>query len=102
MKMKRSLWYLVRVLIFLLIVVLLARAVETYRYLGQAAIMPGLLSDNVCYRGSYEIIVCPYTVPPYETLMLILVVLLTICVWANARRNSAASFKVYNTLKSGV
>ncbi len=86
MNKKRSLWYAVRVLIFLLIIVFLARAVETYRYLDQAAIMPGLFRDSVCYRGSYEIIVCPYTAPPYETVMLILVALLTICAWANAKK----------------
>lgn len=86
MDTKRSLRYAVRILIFLMVIVFLARAVETYRYWGQAAIVPGLFNDSVCYRGSYEIIVCPYTAPPYETVMFILAALLVICVWANAKK----------------
>ena len=69
-----------------MVAVFLARAVETYTYLGQAVIVPGLFSDKICYKGSYEMIVCPYTVPPYETLMLILGGLLISSLWANARK----------------
>ncbi len=78
--------YAVWVLFFLLVAVSLARAVESYSYLGQAVIAPGLFNDRVCYKGSYEMIVCPYTVPPYETLIFILGALLIACAWANAKK----------------
>ncbi len=70
----------------MMIAVFIARAVETYSYLGQAVIVPGVFSDRICYKGSYEMIVCPYTVPPYETLILILGGLLIACAWANAKK----------------
>ncbi len=80
--------YAVLLLIFLLVAVFTARAVETYSYLGHAVIVPGLFSDSIYYKGSYEMIVCPYTVPPYETLIFILGALLISCAWANAKRDS--------------
>ena len=86
MDKRRSLRYIVWVLIFLMILVFLARAVESYNYLGQAVIVPGLFTDRICYKGSYEMIVCPYTVPPYEAIMLTLGGLLIACAWASTKK----------------
>ncbi len=83
---RRSLPYVVYILIFLMIAVFIARVAETYSYLGQAVIVPGVFSDRICYKGSYEMIVCPYTVPPYESLMLILGGSLIACASANAKK----------------
>ncbi len=86
MNKRIGLRYAVWVLIFLMVAVFSARAFESYRYRGQAVIAPGLLYDRVCYKGSYEMIVCPYTVPPYETLIFIFGALLIACAWANAKK----------------
>jgi hypothetical protein len=66
--------------------VFLARVLDTYSYLGQAVIVPGFFSDRICYKGSYEMIVCPYNVPPSETLMLIFGCLFIATSWANAKK----------------
>ena len=61
----------------LLIIVFLARLAQTYSYLGYGFVQMGILSDKICARGSYEIIIClPNTLPPYETILVILVILL--------------------------
>jgi hypothetical protein len=69
-----------------MIVILLARTLETYGNL--AFIKSGLFYDKVCYKGSYEFIVCPSTVPPYETLLAILGILLVVFTWTGARAES--------------
>lgn len=69
-------------------IVFIARVTETYRYMGHAFIRIGFLYDSVCYLGSYEIIVCPYMLPPYETYLLILTIVLLTSVWVTARKTS--------------
>ena len=65
----------------LIIIVFLARLIQTYSYVGYAFVEMGLLSDRICSRGSYEIIVClPDTIPPYETILAILAILLVFSV----------------------
>ena len=70
-----------------LAIVSIARIVETYRYMGQTFVRIGLLYDSVCYRGSYEMIVCPYTLPPYETYLVILAIVLLMSLWASSRKH---------------
>jgi len=83
--------YIVEITILLIIILFVARVTETYRYNSQVFIRIGLLYDTVCYLGSYEMIVCPYTVPPYEMYLLILVIVLLTCVWASSRKISLQS-----------
>jgi len=71
----------------LLIVVFLARLVQSYSYLGYGFVQVGLLSDKICTRGSYEIIIClPDILPPYETILVILAILLIFSLWFANRK----------------
>lgn len=70
------------ILAVLIIIVFLARIIQTYSYVGYGFVEMGLLSDRICSRGSYEIIVClPDAIPPYETILGILAALLVLSVW---------------------
>ena len=66
--------------------VLAIRISETLSLLGEAAIRIGLFHDSICYLGSYEIVVCSTLLPPYETFMTILVVLLAALVLVGSRK----------------
>ncbi len=71
----------------LIIIVCLARIIQVYSYLGYAFLEIGLFSDKICARGSYEIIMClPDTVPPYETILGILAILLIVSLWVTKRK----------------
>jgi hypothetical protein len=71
----------------LIVIVFLARLIQTYSYMGYAFVEIGLFYDKICYRGSYEIIVClPDSLPPYETCLAILAILLVFSLWAVRRK----------------
>jgi len=73
----------------LIIVVFVARIIQTYTYMGYAYVQAGLFYDKICSRGSYEIIVClPNTFPPYETCLAVLAILLIFSLWLGNRRVS--------------
>lgn len=78
---KRRLPYLVGGILLLMLIVFVARTLEISNYSGLVILRVGLFYDRVCYKGSYEMIVCPYTAPPYETLWAILSILLIISIW---------------------
>jgi hypothetical protein len=66
----------------LIIIVFLARIIQSYNYTGYGFVEMGLLSDRICSRGSYELIVClPDAIPPYETILSVLAALLVFSVW---------------------
>jgi len=66
----------------LIIIVFLARIIQTYNYMNYGFVEMGLLYDRICSRGSYEYIVClPDTIPPYETILGVLATLLVVSVW---------------------
>ena len=66
----------------LIIIVFLARIIQTYSYMGYGFVEIGLLSDRICSHGSYIFIVCsPDTLPPYETILAVLAALLVFSVW---------------------
>jgi len=66
----------------LIIIVFLARIIQTYSYVDYGFVEMGLLSDRICSRGSYVYIVClPGTIPPYETILGVLAALLIFSVW---------------------
>ena len=66
----------------LIIIVFLARIIQTYSYMDYGFIEMGLLSDRICSRGSYVYIVClPETIPPYETILGVLASLLVFSLW---------------------
>jgi len=69
-----------------MIAVFLARTLEILSHSDRAFIKSGLFYDMICYLGSYEIIVCPYTTIPYETVMAILAVLLALSTWILLRK----------------
>lgn len=70
----------------MIIIVFLARMIQVYSYWGYAWEI-GLFSDKICYRGSYAIIVClPDTIPPYETILAILAILLLFSLWLIERK----------------
>ena len=85
MKRKRILQCTVAATILLLIAVFLARTLELRGHSGRAFIRSSLLHDTICYVGSYEMIVCPYTTQPYETYMTILAILI-VSTWAVLRK----------------
>ena len=61
----------------MIIIVVLARTIQAYNYAGYGIVQMGLMSDRICSRGSYEMMVClPDSIPPYETIMVVLIVLL--------------------------
>ena len=71
----------------LIIIVFLARIIQTYSCMNYGFVEMGLLSDRICSRGSYEFIVCsPDTVPPYETILAVLWALLAFSVWMIRRK----------------
>ena len=71
----------------LIIIVFLARIIQVYSYLGYAFLEIGLFSDKICSRGSYEVIVClPDTIPPYETILGILAILLIFSLWLTKKK----------------
>jgi len=76
----------------LIIIVFLARIIQVYSYWGYAFLEIGLFSDKICSRGSYEIIVClPDAIPPYETILGILAILLKFSLWLTKRKYYANS-----------
>jgi len=71
----------------LIIIVFLARIIQVYSYLGYAFLEIGLFSDKICSPGSYEVIVClPDTIPPYETILGILAILLIFSLWLTKKK----------------
>jgi len=71
----------------LIIIVFLAKIIQVYSYLGYAFLEIGLFSDKICSRGSYEIIVClSNSIPPYETILGILAILLVFSLWLIKRK----------------
>jgi len=71
----------------LIVIVFLARIIQTYSYMGYAFVEIGLFYDKICSRGSYEIIVClSDSIPPYETCLAILAILLVFSLWAIRRK----------------
>jgi hypothetical protein len=78
--------YVDRLIILLFVGVLTVRIVETYNYWGRAFIQTGVLSDNLCYRGSYEMIICSPSLPPFETYLAILGILFIVSTLARSRR----------------
>jgi len=71
----------------LIIIVFLARTIQTYGYMGYGFVEMGLLSDRICSHGSYAFIVCaPETIPPYETILGILAALLVFSVWGSRKK----------------
>jgi hypothetical protein len=86
MNRKRVLAYITGGLAILFIVVLVARTLEIYNHSSRAFIRSSIFYDKICYLGSYEIFVCPYTVQPYETYLTILAILLIISTWITLRK----------------
>ena len=75
----------------LLIIVFLARLVQTYSYLGYGFVQMGILSDKICARGSYEIIIClPDILPPYETILTLIAILLIFSLWFPTRKKNGS------------
>jgi len=71
----------------IVIIVFLARIVQTYSYIGYGFVKIGLFSDQVCSRGSYEIIVClPDSIPPYEIILCVFAALLVFSMWMVRRK----------------
>jgi hypothetical protein len=79
--------YAIGLIVVLIVVLFVARVVEPGDYSSHAFIESGLFSDKICTVGSYEMVVCPYTAPPYETCMSILGVLLVVFIWMDYRKN---------------
>ena len=73
-------------LIVLIIIIFLARTVQIHSYSGQAFVQIGFFYDKICANGSYEMIVCPYTMPPYEILMGLLAIPLVILSWIEFKK----------------
>ena len=70
----------------LVAITFIARMIQPLNYPGHPFIQTGLFYDKICALGSYEMIVCPYTAPPYETLISILAIVLVVLVWAYSRK----------------
>jgi len=84
---RKTLFYYVEGAIILLIIGVFAmRIAETYSYWGRAIIQSGLFHDEVCYRGSYEIILCSTSLPPFETYLAVLGILLVVSIFAGSRK----------------
>lgn len=88
MDRKRVLSYSIGVIGLLIIVVFLLRLSATSGYPGPVFIQSGLYYDRICYVGSYEMVVCPYTAPPYETIMAVLAVVLLFLFWIERGKKS--------------
>jgi len=70
----------------LLILILLARTIEVFSRSGRVFIEIGLFSDKLCYLGSFEMIVCPDYLPPYEVFLTVLAIMLAVSLWAIRRK----------------
>jgi uncharacterized membrane protein YdjX (TVP38/TMEM64 family) len=81
MAQARTLRFLPAIIAVPILLVLIARVIESSNLAAQEFIQTGLLYDKICYMGSY-LIVCPYTAPPYEIILLILGALFVIAIWA--------------------
>jgi hypothetical protein len=77
--------YVDRVIILLFVGVLAVRIAETYNYWGRAFIQSGLFNDSLCYRGSYEMIICSPSLPPFETYLAMLGILFIVSILAISR-----------------
>ncbi|MGA2783745.1 MAG: hypothetical protein ABSF09_03495 [Candidatus Bathyarchaeia archaeon] len=86
MNRKRVSAYITGGLAILFIVGLIVRTLEIYNYSSRAFIRSGLFYDKICYLGSYEMFVCPYTTQPYETYLTILAILLIISTWVTLKK----------------
>ena len=86
MRLKLALQFVAGILIVLFSLVLVARTLEIYGHSGQISMASGLFYDKLCYLGSYEIVVCSNILPPYETYLTILLILLAICMFAILRK----------------
>jgi len=78
--------YAVAATSILIVVILVARILEPGGYSSHAFIESGLMFDKICTVGSYDMVVCPYTVPPYETFMSILGVLLVVFILLDRKK----------------
>jgi hypothetical protein len=78
--------YAIGMIVVLIVLLFVARVAEPEGYSSRAFIESGFFLDKICTAGSYEMVVCPYTAPPYETLMSILGVLLIIFIWLDYRK----------------
>ena len=67
--------------------VLLVRTYEMVSRSGRVFIEIGLFSDRLCHLGSYEMFVCPDNLPPYETFLTILAIMLLVSVWMIGRKH---------------
>jgi len=83
---KRISPYAIGAISVLIVVIFVARILEPRGYSSQAFIQSGLFYDKICAIGSYEMAVCPYTAPPYETLMGLLGILLVVIIWLDYRK----------------
>jgi hypothetical protein len=82
--------YAIGVISVLIVVIFVARILEPRSYSSQAFIESGVLYDKICTIGSYEMIVCQYTAPPYETFMVLLGLLLVVFIWISGSVTSSS------------
>ena len=80
MTTTRLIRYIPAIVAVAILLVLIARVVESSSLPTQEFIQIGLLYDKICYMGSY-LIVCPDTAPPYEVILLILAALFVLTIW---------------------
>jgi len=83
---SRILPYIIGVISVLITAIFVVRMLQPRGYSSQAFIQSGLFYDKVCTIGSYEMVVCPYTAPPYETFMSLLGLLLVVFIWLDYRK----------------
>jgi hypothetical protein len=76
------------ILVSLAVVILLVRIFEMLSRSGSAFVEIGVFSDRLCHLGSYEMFVCTDYLPPYETLLVILSIMLVFSTWVNRRTRS--------------
>jgi hypothetical protein len=69
-----------------LIIIILARTIELSSRSGRPFIEIGLFSDKLCYLGSYEMIICPNYLPPYETFLTIIAIMLVVTLWITRKK----------------
>lgn len=72
-----------------MVLVFVSRTLTILSYSSPVILRSGLFADRVCYKGSYEMIVCPYSAPPYEAFWAVLSVLLVISVWAFLKKGAS-------------
>jgi hypothetical protein len=72
----------------LAIVILVLRIFEMLSRSRGEFIEVGLFSDRLCHLGSYEMFVCTDYLPPYETLLVILAIMLVSSLWVIQRKRS--------------